>query len=155
MVGLCGGTYGSFGVGKTVAANCISNNFMFYKCDLSLPVTESAKILCGWNGNKDRNGLEIINRVCMGGRKKDENYWLNIALASIPDGTENVVFDNVYFLNEFKFIQENGGKLIKIVRNDFEDPALDFVCDDVVYNKDSVASFEKSIYNLTKTIFNI
>ena len=154
IIGFCGGSFGSNGVGKTTAANFLVKKHNFHLCDLSNPVNESAKKLCKWDGKKDKNGLMILNQVCMKGRQINENYWFNISLASIPKNITKVVFDNVYFKNEADFIQ-NKGLIINIDRNGFEEIDLDFNFDHTISNDASLNDFENKIDNLINKLYNV
>jgi dephospho-CoA kinase len=155
FIGLCGGKLGSDGVGKTTAANYIVKKHNFCLCDLLSPVEQSAKKLSNWDGKKDAKGLAILNETCIAGRKINENYWLNLALAPIPaDKNFRIVFDNVYFKNEAIFIKNNGGFVINIDRDDFEDMDFDFIPDFSVINNGTLEEFENKIDELINKLYN-
>jgi dephospho-CoA kinase len=145
FIGLCGGKLGSDGVGKSTAANYLVEKHNFYLCDLLKPVEESAKKLSQWDGKKDEKGLSILNETCIAGRKINENYWLNLALASVPKNITRIVFDNIYFKNEAIFIKNNSGFIINIDRNGFEDMDFDFISDYSLINNGTLEEFEKNI----------
>jgi len=147
LIGLCGGSLFSNGTGKTTAANHLVKKHNFYLCDLIKPVEEAAKKLSNWDGVKDAIGLSIINHTCIYGRKINENYWLNIAISSIPKNITKIVFDNVYFKNEADFINNNGF-VIKIERNGFAAQDLDFNCYHNIENNGSINEFENKIDEL-------
>lgn len=50
-------------------------------------------------------------------RRQDKNYWVKAWLAT-PVFQNNIVTDDVRFLNESQAIKRNGGMLIRIVRTD-------------------------------------
>ena len=154
FIGLCGGNFaGPSGVGKTTAANHIVKKHDFCLCDLLAPIEQAAKKLSNWDGVKDEKGLGILNETCMAGRKINENYWLNLALAPIPANKNfRIVFDNVYFKNEAIFIKNNGGRIINVDRAGFEDTAFDFVCDFSVINNGTVEEFEKRVDGVVEII---
>lgn len=155
FVGFCGGKFCSGGVGKTTAANHLVKKHNFCLCDLSSPVEQSAKKLSNWDGKKDAKGLSILNETCIAGRKINENYWLHLALASIPaDKNFRIVFDNVYFKNEAIFIKNNGGLVVHIDRNGFEDIDLDFISDYSIINNGTLNDFEKRIDELVNKLYN-
>lgn len=155
LIGFCGGLFGSNGVGKTTASNFLVKNFNFCLCSISKNIEESAKKLCKWNGNKDKDGLEILNNICIFGRKINENYWLNVALASIPKSEKRIVFDDIFFSNEANFIKNNKGFVIYIERNGYEQPQLDFNYDSILKNSSDINNFEKNIEKLTLKLYNI
>jgi len=153
FIGFCGGAFGSNGVGKTTATNFLVNKYDFHLCDLSYPVGESAKKLCTWDGKKNGLGLAILNQACISGKRINENYWLNLAVASIPKEKIKVVFDNVYFKNEADFIHKNGGFVIHIEREGFQEIVPDFITDIApIINNSSINDFEKKIDELLKKI---
>lgn len=51
-------------------------------------------------------------------RKDDSNYWVNEYLNKIISTPGSIVTDDVRFLNEADAIKNNGGKLIRIIRED-------------------------------------
>ena len=156
VVGFCGGSFVANGVGKTTAANLLVKKHNFHLCNLSSPIEESAKKLCKWDGKKDKNGLSILNQVCASGRKINQDYWFNISLASIPKNTDKVVFDNVYFNNEVDFIHKNGGFVIRIEREGFQEFIPYFITDiAIVRNDGSLNDFEKKIDDLMDKLYNI
>jgi hypothetical protein len=156
VVGFCGGNFCSNCVGKTTAANVLVKKHNFYLCNLLNPVEESAKKLCNWDGKRDKNGLSILNQVCASGSKINENYWLNISLASIPKNVDKIVFDNVYFKNESEFIRNNGF-LIYIERIGFDKEITipDFNYDYVIINDGSLNYFENKIDDLINKLYNV
>jgi hypothetical protein len=155
VVGFCGGNFCSHCAGKTTAANFLVKKHNFYLCDLLNPVEESAMKLCNWDGKKDKNGLSILNQVCESGRKINENYWLNISLASIPKNVDKIVFDNVYFKNESEFIVNNGF-LIYVERIGFykEKPIDDLNYNYFISNDGSLDNFENKIDDLINILYN-
>jgi len=155
FIGFCGGNLCSNGVGKTTAANHLVKKHNFYLCDLMKPVEESAKKLSNWDGKKDANGLSIINQSCISGRKINENYWLNLAISSIPKNITKIVFDNVCFKNEADFIKRNGGFVIHIEREGFQEIVPDFITDiAITRNNGSINDFEEKIDELIKKLYN-
>jgi len=155
FIGFSGGLFGSNGVGKTTAANFLVEKYNFYLCNLSNPIEESAKKLCSWNGIKDKDGLQILNQVCISGKKINEDYWFNISLASIPKNINKIVFDNIYFSNETNFIKNFKGFVINIERNGFQKNFLTHKPDYVVLNNDSLDAFKNKIDKLIIQLYNI
>jgi len=159
IIGFCGGSFGSNGVGKTTAANFVVKEFGFHYCSLSNAVEQSAIKLCKWDGKKDKDGLIILNQVCASGRKINENYWLNITLASIPKDVNKVVFDDVYFKNEINFIKSKNGIIMHIGRDGFEEPEADYYMSDLnsaymVGNNSTIEDFQKTICIIVKKLYN-
>lgn len=50
-------------------------------------------------------------------RGDDENYWVERWKESVKD-IENLVTDDCRFLNEAKYVKDNGGMILRIVRTD-------------------------------------
>ena len=160
IIGFCGGSFGSNGVGKTTAANFVVKEFGFHYCSLSNAVEQSAIKLCKWDGKKDKDGLIILNQVCASGRKINENYWLNITLASIPKNVDKVVFDDVYFKNEINFIKSKDGTIINIERNGYVQPETDYYAVDLnlsynIPNNSTIEDFQKTIRIIVTKLYNI
>ena len=155
MLGFCGGLFGSHGVGKTTACKFVSEKYGFYWCDIAGVIEEAAKKLYHWNGTKDDDGLNALNKTCISGRKLNENYWLNIAIASIPKESSRVVFDNVFFTNEADFIKKHKGFIIKLNRPVYESVSLDFDVDYTIENNGNIAELEDNVAKLIKQMYNI
>jgi hypothetical protein len=144
MIGFCGGKWGELGVGKTTATKFLVEKGFCLVSFLD-PVERVAKSQCGWNGIKDQSGRYILDAVCRGGRKVAEDYWLNMALKSIPGDEDKIVFDDVYFANEHRFIKASGGWVIEILRPPIPDADLDFDPDASVMNKGGMDNFRDSV----------
>ena len=95
--------------GKTTAANIIK----YYLCGIGkhaaiVPygqyVKDTAKMIFGWDGQKDENGRQLLQwwgtDVV---RKKNENFWVNtvMRLADVLDGEiDYLIIDDCRFPNE-------------------------------------------------------
>ena len=95
--------------GKTTAANIIK----YYLCGIGkraaiVPygqyVKDTAKMIFGWDGQKDENGRQLLQwwgtDVV---RKKSENFWVNtvMRLAAVLDGEiDYLIIDDCRFPNE-------------------------------------------------------
>ena len=160
LVGFCGGKFNSNGVGKTTASLFLQNKHNFFICDPSKYVekmTDSClkSMSLGSVVLDEKKKQSAFDYVFTSGRKISENFWLNMAIASIPKESKMVVFDNVYFKNEAQFIKNNGGYIILITRVGFENPELDgFEPDCIVKNEKKIEDFEKKIAKTLSTLYN-
>ena len=106
--------------GKTTAANIIK----CYLCGIGkraaiVPygqyVKDTAKMIFGWNGQKDENGRQLLQwwgtDVV---RKKSENFWVNtvMRLAAVLDGEiDYLIIDDCRFPNEVELWKDEYGYL--------------------------------------------
>ena len=106
--------------GKTTAANIIK----CYLCGIGkraaiVPygqyVKDTAKMIFGWNGQKDENGRQLLQwwgtDVV---RKKSENFWVNtvMRLADVLDGEiDYLIIDDCRFPNEVELWKDEYGYL--------------------------------------------
>lgn len=97
------------------------------------------------------------------GRGLDENIWVKATMASASElggmGYELIVITDVRFPNEMKYIQQIGGKVIKIVRPAIDrsgpehqhpsetalDDIPDFEFDSVIWNEGTAKQFRSKI----------
>ena len=124
MIGICGGSWKNSGVGKTTVANILAKNFGFHPVSFIDPVKDIAKRMYGWDGIMDDNAKVTLDRICRTGREISEHYWRDMAIIRIPADKKRIVFDDVYFDNEFRVIVENGGIILKVVKKGFETPII-------------------------------
>lgn len=106
--------------GKTTAANIIK----YYLCGIGkhaaiVPygqyVKDTAKMIFGWDGQKDENGRQLLQwwgtDVV---RKKSENFWVNtvMRLAAVLDGEiDYLIIDDCRFPNEVELWKDEYGYL--------------------------------------------
>lgn len=106
--------------GKTTAANIIK----YYLCGIGkraaiVPygqyVKDTAKMIFGWDGQKDENGRQLLQwwgtDVV---RKKNENFWVNtvMRLAAVLDGEiDYLIIDDCRFPNEVDLWKDEYGYL--------------------------------------------
>ena len=106
--------------GKTTAANIIK----YYLCGIGKRVAivpygqyvkDTAKMIFGWDGQKDENGRQLLQwwgtDVV---RKKNENFWVNtvMRLAAVLDGEiDYLVIDDCRFPNEVELWKHEYGYL--------------------------------------------
>ena len=106
--------------GKTTAANIIK----CYLCGIGkraaiVPygqyVKDTAKMIFGWDGQKDENGRQLLQwwgtDVV---RKKNENFWVNtvMRLAAVLDGEiDYLIIDDCRFPNEVELWKDEYGYL--------------------------------------------
>lgn len=106
--------------GKTTTANIIK----YYLCGIGkraaiVPygqyVKDTAKMIFGWDGQKDENGRQLLQwwgtDVV---RKKNENFWVNtvMRLAAVLDGEiDYLIIDDCRFPNEVELWKHEYGCL--------------------------------------------
>lgn len=142
IVGICGGSFGNKGVGKTAACNALVRILGFKRVSDMDVVKEAAKS----SGMESSSSLEAIDFVCRSGRKINENFWLNLT-AKAMDVHDKIVMDDVYFGNEAKFIRNNGGIVIMIKRPSISaEDTLEFRPDITIDNTfDAISGLEDAI----------
>ena len=121
--------------GKTTAANIIK----YYLCGIGkraaiVPygqyVKDTAKMIFGWDGQKDENGRQLLQwwgtDVV---RKKNENFWVNtvMRLAAVLDGEiDYLIIDDCRFPNEIDLWKDEYGYLtLRIERPGYENALND------------------------------
>lgn len=121
--------------GKTTAANIIK----CYLCGIGkraaiVPygqyVKDTAKMIFGWDGQKDENGRQLLQwwgtDVV---RKKNENFWVNtvMRLAAVLDGEiDYLIIDDCRFPNEIDLWKDEYGYLtLRIERPGHENALSD------------------------------
>lgn len=119
--------------GKTTAANIIK----YYLCGIGkraaiVPygqyVKDTAKMIFGWDGQKDENGRQLLQwwgtDVV---RKKNENFWVNtvMRLAAVLDGEiDYLIIDDCRFPNEIDLWKDEYGYLTLRIERPGHDNAL-------------------------------
>jgi|SRR3990167_7732504 len=84
-------------------------------------VKETA-IAQGWNGQKDEEGRTILQDTGMEKRKRNPNYWIEIALAKVAEiglkspKTKIIFIPDCRFLNEADAIKSIGGQIWRVER---------------------------------------
>lgn len=146
MIGICGGTWGDGGVGKTTVANILAKQLGFYPVSFIDPVKEIAKKFFGWDGKIDSEARVLLDRICRMGRSISENYWRDLAVSRIPkDASCNkIVFDDVWFDNEVRMIIDGGGKIIRVTKRSHN--FLPLPCETIdIPNEDSLLSLQRLV----------
>lgn len=119
--------------GKTTAANIIK----YYLCGIGkraaiVPygqyVKDTAKMIFGWDGQKDENGRQLLQwwgtDVV---RKKNKNFWVNtvMRLAAVLDGEiDYLIIDDCRFPNEIDLWKDEYGYLTLRIERPGHDNAL-------------------------------
>ena len=106
-IGICG----QMCSGKTTIANyIISQDNSYYITSFAKKLKEIAKDLFNMK-KKDRKLLIDIGKKM---REIDENVWINYTIKECKD-YENIIIDDIRYLNEFNKLKEDGWFLIKLV----------------------------------------
>lgn len=164
--------------GKDTLADCLVANYGFTKKSFAQPMKDALAALdpnidvdgyrlhlstaldkIGWEPLKamsteirpllQRFGTEV------GRQMFGENFWVDLALNSIPDG-DKVVFADVRFPNEADAIRELGGQVWRITRDGFG-PANDHVSEHALndYDFDARIDNNKDIEHLCSILDNL
>ena len=152
IIGFCGGFFDISGVGKTTAANTLVEKYNFHLCHIGDNIEKIAKKTTQWDGIKDKKGIEILSKICIEGRTINQNYWINLALASIPENKNRIVFDDISFTNEYNIIKNMAGILILIQRTGFSQPEWDFTPDHILNNNSTIEDFTKNTCTLVENL---
>ena len=130
IVGICGGSYGKPGPGRTTAADALVSRLGFTR----LSTLDVVRTVSRSTGAKDCTTVEEVDAVCRAGRRISENFWLNLAVKAMA-GRERLVLDDVWFGNEARFIKDNGGLVIMVSRPGTpNDDDLEFTPDVTIIN---------------------
>ncbi len=81
-------------------------------------VKRTAKDSFGWDGNKDKAGRKLLQKIGLVGREYNENIWADQATKVIDQvwvlGNETVFIDDWRFPNEGKVISDKYDYVLKI-----------------------------------------
>lgn len=124
MIGICGGTWGDSGVGKTTVANILAKKLDYYPISFVEPIKEAAKKYFDWDGIMTQETRILLDRICRMGRQISEDYWLNLTMSRIPTNISKIVFDDLWFANEVRMITSNNGIIVRITKQGYESPTL-------------------------------
>jgi hypothetical protein len=150
IIGICGGKYGEAKVGKTSAAEAVRDGLDFFYVSLAKPIMDVCL------ASSQEPNPENLNEICIRGRKISKDYWLNLALADIPEGTESIVLDDLWFEEEASFVTSQGGMVIEINRPGVEkDPFRDFVPCIEFDNDLTEEELRVSVVNIVSRYFGI
>lgn len=137
------GFIGRMGDGKTTAAKYLNARYGFAHYSFAAGVKEIAKRFFGM---KEKN-RKLLQQIGMKFREIDKNVWIRYMFKNIPMPIRNVfnlVIDDVRFLNEAKYLRNNGFILVRLVRvngrkaagfehaNDPSEQELEEICPDYV-----------------------
>jgi hypothetical protein len=109
---------GKMGTGKDTCVNYLLNKYGGTKLSFSEPLYEIlhfAQKKCGFKIEKDRKFLQLVGTEWA--RNVDENVWIKLMVEKSKKITGNMYCSDVRFINELKFLKEDGWTCIKINRN--------------------------------------
>ena len=109
------GITGLAGSGKDTAADLVME---ITGRHIKKSFAEKLKNICvelGWDGFKDEKGRKLLQNRGMTLREYDADGWVNLLHKTLHPSQFYVIPD-VRFVNEINYIQNNGGKVIKITR---------------------------------------
>lgn len=72
--------------------------------------------MMGWDGKKDERGRRFLQDIGNRAREYDQDVWVRLAFAE-AQRYERMVFTDVRFLNEARWIKNAGGVLVRVVRD--------------------------------------
>jgi hypothetical protein len=172
----CIGISGWARAGKDTIADHMVENHGYVKMSLASPMKDALYALdpritvnevqntslrvaidvYGWEGIKERSpdirGLLQRFGTEVGRVQWDENFWVDMALSRIPDGSK-VVFADVRFPNEANAIKELGGEIWRVERfdsgpanNHISEHALDdYAFDHLIRNYNGLESLYQTV----------
>jgi len=144
VIGICGGSWGDGGVGKTTAVNIMSKQMGFYPASFMDPVKDVAKKHFGWDGKMTPDSRVLLDQICRRGRMISENYWRDLSILRIPKEAEKIVFDDLWFDNEAQFVVGCGGFVVRITKQGHLSPELRLEATDVPNDK-TLRDFQREL----------
>jgi hypothetical protein len=109
---------GKMGTGKDTCVDYLVDTYGGTKLSFSEPlydILHYAQQKCGFKIEKDRKFLQLVGTEWA--RNKDENVWLKLMVEKSKTIKGNLYCSDVRFINELKFLKEDGWTCIKINRN--------------------------------------
>ena len=110
---LCFMFSGKAGTGKTHSSEiaqklCNNAGLSTFRAPLAKGVKDTARFM-GWDGEKDRRGRILLQKIGAIGRDYDKDMWVRAAFCSIEESVgypyDAVFIDDWRFTNELEFIQ--------------------------------------------------
>jgi hypothetical protein len=154
MVGICCGVFGDPSAEKIrrIASASLADGSGFKIMSFCEPVRQVAKMV---TGSKEPD-LSTVNGVCITGRRIAENYWLNITLSRMDPVCDKIVFYDVFFSNEYRYIKSQGGLVVKLRVDDVPDGDFDFIPDVIVGygHRDTENAFSEAVKKAVASFFD-
>ena len=121
-----------------------SSKMGFYPVSFLDPVKDVAKKMFGWDGQMTPDARIMLDGICRSGMKISEGYWRDLTLVRIPKTETKLVFDDVWFDNEAKWIVANGGFVVRVTKDGYPSPVM--TCDTIdIPNDKSLTEFKRMI----------
>ncbi len=170
LIGLCGDP----GSGKDTVAKILRDKYKF----MNLSFAERGKKIINeifdldsdqlWGNKKEiiderynKTPRQIMQIIIHGFRKVNEDVWINYIRKEMKNYYFNLfVISDVRMKNEFKFIKENNGIIIKVVRPDLnftpshitDTDIKDEKPDYIIINNKNVSDLEENVISLMESI---
>lgn len=104
---------GRMGSGKSTFAQHLVSNYGYTKVSFADALKRLATEACGMR-EKDR---ELLQRLGVGVRDIDPDFWVNAAFKTIRTIQGPIVIDDLRFPNELKACQQHGFLIFRVVRD--------------------------------------
>ena len=150
IIGICGGTLGMPGVGKSTVARMLEDVAGFRVASFMTPIKEVARTQMEWDGNLDKKGVIMLNRLCRLGRSISRDYWLNLTIGKLDPKWDKIVMDDLFFEEEEAFIKQCGGKTVQVVRGDIPLQASWIHADFVIENNGDLELLKSNVATVAK-----
>lgn len=113
--------------GKDTIGSFLVNKYGFTRVASADSLKRIARNIFGWDSVKDEKGRKFLQDLAMAVRGYNEDYWINLTLQEIKrqsssqyknlsDDKSNFVVTDLRFINEAKYLKENGAILIRVNR---------------------------------------
>jgi len=110
------GISGKIGSGKDTVANYLSNYHKFKKISYGDIIKRAAFEYFRWDGKKDPRGRALLQVLGTVGRKYNTDIWVE-QVKSQYNKNVNTVISDCRLLPEIEWIANEGGILIRLIRN--------------------------------------
>jgi hypothetical protein len=112
---LCFMFSGKAGVGKSYCSDLLftllrSKGLAVYRLSFARGVKSTASFM-GWDGNKDKRGRRLLQKIGQIGREYDADMWVRSGMREVEESVgypyDAIIIDDWRFGNEFNFIVNN------------------------------------------------
>lgn len=170
------GFHGKARSGKDTAADVLVNKFDFTRYGLADPIKQGAAAMFGWNEEHGYGDLkEVVDPFYQFSPRKvyqllgtefgremlRDDIWLKVAEKFVK-GNKHTVISDIRFENEAEWVRQQGGLVIRIVRDGLDTVGIEGhaseavlkpdLRDTVVFNINSLRYFEDQVEMLMNEV---